>query len=293
MRFLKETNIDFMKYRKFAFIISSSLILIGLISFFLRGEANFGIDFTGGTLVRYKFTQTVNTGEVRSALSDAGLGNSIIQSFDGGRGILIRTSGDRRKEIENIIDEKFVSPSPEVTEEVIVGPVVGELLKKKAMLAIIFAMAGILLYIGWRFEFTFGFSAVICLLHDVLFTVGMFSLTKREISLPVIAAFLTIVGYSLNDTIVVFDRIRENTKLSHRRRLLPEVINSSINQVLSRTIITSLTTLLAVLALLFLGGPVIRDFAFALTIGVIIGTYSSIYVASPLLVEMSKRLARR
>ena len=293
MRFLKETHIDFMKYRKTAFIVSSSLILVGLISFFIRGEANFGIDFTGGTLVRYKFAQTVDTGEIRNALKEADLGKSVIQSYEGGKGILIRAAGEKRKEIESVIDKNFSSFNPEVMEERTVGPVIGELLKKKAMLAVIFAMVGILLYVGWRFEFTFAFSAVICLLHDVLFTMGIFSLTRREISLPVIAAFLTIVGYSLNDTIVVFDRIRENTKISPRRRLLPEVINSSINQVLSRTIITSLTTLLAVLSLLFLGGPVIRDFAFALAIGVVIGTYSSIYVASPLLVEMSKRLVRR
>lgn len=293
MRFFKETNIDFMQYRKVAFIASLSLILIGLITFFIRGEANFGIDFTGGTLVRYEFSEVVNIGDVRSSLREAGLEKSIIQSYKDGEGVLIRTSGERREEIEKVIDKKFASFNPKVVEERTVGPVVGALLKRKAMLAVTFAMVGILLYIGWRFEFTFGFAAVICLLHDVLFTVGIFSLTKREISLSVIAAFLTIVGYSLNDTIVIFDRIRENTKLSHRKRLLPEMVNSSVNQVLPRTVITSLTTLLAVLALLSFGGPIIRDFAFALTIGVVIGTYSSIYVASPLLVEMSKKMRKR
>lgn len=292
MKFLKDTHIDFMKYRKIAFIASSIFILIGLISFFLRGEANFGIDFTGGTLVRYKFSQVVHTGDIRDSLEEVGLSKGIIQSYDGGKGILIRTPGEKRKEIESIIDKKFSSLDPIVEEEVTIGPVVGKLLKKQAFLAMIFALVGILLYIGWRFEFTFGFSAVICLFHDVLFTVGIFSLTKREISLPVIAAFLTIVGYSLNDTIVVFDRIRENMKIS-RNRPLSEVINASVNQTMSRTIITSFTTLLAVLALLFLGGTVIRDFAFAMTIGVIIGTYSTIYIASPLLIEMGKRSKMR
>ena len=293
MKFLKETNIDFMKYRKTAFIISSSFILIGLISFVLRGEANFGIDFTGGTLIRYKFPEVVRVEDVRESLKEIGLEKAIIQSYDNGRGVLIKTQGETRKEVENIIDKQFASLSPIVEEEVTIGPVVGRLLKKQALLAMTFALIGILVYIGWRFEFTFGFSAVICLLHDVLFTVGIFSLTRREISLPVIAAFLTIVGYSLNDTIVVFDRIRENVKLSHRKRHLPETVNSSINQVLSRTIITSFTTLLAVLALLFLGGSVIRDFAFALAVGILIGTYSSIYIASPLLIVMGRKLKVR
>lgn len=290
MRFFKETKIDFMQHRKTAFIASSCFILIGLISFTLRGSANFGIDFTGGTLVRYKFTEVVQIGDVRDALKEVGLDKGIIQSYDSGKGVLIKTPGETRKEVESIIDKKFASSSPIVEEEVTIGPVVGRLLKKQALLAMTFALIGILLYIGWRFEFTFGFAAVICLFHDVLFTVGIFSLTKREISLSVIAALLTIVGYSLNDTIVVFDRIRENLKLHHRHPNTPEIINTSINQTLSRTIITAGTTLLPVLALLFLGGPVIKDFAFALAIGILIGTYSSIYIASPLLIVMRKSL---
>lgn len=292
MRFLKATNIDFMRYRKIAFLISSSLIVIGLIAFFIRGKTIFGIDFTGGTLIRYKFQQTVDVGDIRTALERGGVEKSIIQSYDGGRGILVRTSGERRKEIEEIIQSNFSSSVPKVVEERTIGPVVGELLKRKALFAVIFAMIGILLYIGWRFEFKFGFCAVVCLIHDVLFTIGIFALTGREISLPVVAAFLTIVGYSLNDTIVVFDRIRENLKIS-RRKLHPSIVNSSINQVLSRSVITSLTTLLTVLALLFLGGAVVRDFAFALAIGIVIGTYSSVYIASPLLMGMERRLKSR
>ncbi|HIE44073.1 MAG TPA: protein translocase subunit SecF [Candidatus Omnitrophica bacterium] len=292
MRFLKATNIDFMRYRKIAFLISSSLIVIGLIAFFIRGKTIFGIDFTGGTLIRYKFQQTVDVGDIRTALERGGVEKSIIQSYDGGRGILVRTSGERRKEIEEIIQSNFSSSVPKVVEERTIGPVVGELLKRKALFAVIFAMIGILLYIGWRFEFKFGFCAVVCLIHDVLFTIGIFALTGREISLPVVAAFLTIVGYSLNDTIVVFDRIRENLKIS-RRKLHPSIVNSSINQVLSRSVITSLTTLLTVLTLLFLGGAVVRDFAFALAIGIVIGTYSSVYIASPLLMGMERRLKSR
>ncbi len=289
MRFIKDTNIDFMKYRKLAFIASSSLIVIGLISFFLRGPANFGIDFTGGTLVRYKFAKAVNTSEIRNSLAEAGLGTSTIQSYDAGRGILIKTAGETRKEIRTVIDDKFAAFSPIAEEEISIGPVVGDMLKRQALIAIFFALIGILIYTAWRFKFIFGVSAVICLFHDVLFTVGIFSLSKREISLSVVAALLTIVGYSLNDTIVVFDRIRENMKLSRNKPIL-ETINISINQTLSRTIITSGTTLMPVLALLFLGGPVIKDFAFALMVGILVGTYSSIYIASPLVIELSKLL---
>ncbi len=290
MKFLRDTNIDFMKYRKFAFIASSIFVLIGLISFFLRGEANFGIDFTGGTLVRYRFAEAINTGDVRNSLSEAGLEKSTIQSYDNGEGILIKTAGEARKEIQKIINDKFSSFSPVVEEEISIGPVVGNLLKRQALIAVFFALIGILIYTAWRFKFVFGVSAVICLFHDVLFTVGVFSLTRREISLSVIAAFLTIVGYSLNDTIVVFDRIRENMKLHHRHPNIPEIINASINQTLSRTIITSGTTLIPVLALLFLGGQVIKDFAFALMVGIVVGTYSTIYIASPLVIELSKFL---
>ncbi|MBU0533807.1 MAG: protein translocase subunit SecF [Candidatus Omnitrophica bacterium] len=289
MRFIKDTNIDFMKYRKIAFIASSSLVLIGLISFFLRGPANFGIDFTGGTLVRYKFSESVNTGDVRNALAEAGLAKSTIQSYNAGKGVLIKTAGETRKEIQTVINSKFVSFIPLVEEEITIGPVVGNLMKRQALIAVFFALIGILIYTAWRFKFTFGFAAVICLFHDVLFTVGIFSLARKEISLSVVAALLTIVGYSLNDTIVVFDRIRENMKLS-RHKHIPETINASINQTLPRTIITSGTTLVPVLALLFLGGPVIKDFAFALAVGIVVGTYSSIYIASPLVIELSRLL---
>lgn len=288
MRFLQTTNIDFMKYRRLFFLLSLSLIVIGMVAFFLRGKSLFGIDFTGGTLVRYKFQKIVDVGDVRRALERGGLAKSIIQSYDGGKGILIRTSGEKRKEIEKIIDSNFSSSLPEIVEERTVGPVVGEMMKKKALLAVVFAMIGTLIYIAWRFQFRFGLSAIICIIHDVLFTLGIFALTGTEISLPVIAAFLTIAGYSLNDTIVVFDRIRENLKTSGKRALY-SVINDSINQTLPRTIITSLTTLLAVMALLFFGGAVIRDFAFAMAVGIVVGTYSSVYIASPLLVEMARR----
>lgn len=277
-----------MRYRKVAFLISCLFILIGSTAFLMRGWANFGIDFASGTLVMYKFTPKVEVGQIRQALAKEGLVNSVIQSYDKGKGILIRTPGEEREAINRIITTSFASYSPQVEKEETVGPVVGNLLKQQALKAIIFALLGILIYIAWRFEFRFALAAVICLFHDVLITVGVFALTQREISLPVIAALLTIVGYSLNDTIVVFDQIRENLKIAGRKDI-SSTINASINQVLSRTLVTSLTTLLVVLSLLFLGGVVIQNFAFALAVGIIVGTYSSIYVASPLLASWQKK----
>ena len=288
MQFFKNPHIDFMKYRKVMYLLSLSVAVIGMIIFFMRGSANFGIDFRGGTLVRYKFEQLVDTGHVRDALKEAGLSESIIQSYNEGKGIIIRTSGDQRKEIEEIINKKFVSSNPIVEEEITIGPIAGKLLQKQALLSVTFALIGILLYTAWRFKFIWGFSAVLMLFHDALFMIGMFAITKREISLSVIAAILTVLGYSINDTIVVFDRIRENLRGSSRGKPLAETINASINQTLSRTILTSFVTLITVFALLIWGGPVLRDFAFALALGIIEGTYSSIYIAAPLIIELSR-----
>ncbi len=289
MQLFKETHIDFMKYRKVMYLLSSSVAVIGMIIFFMRGSANFGIDFRGGTLVSYKFPQVINVGDVRNALRESGLSESIIQSSNEGKGIIIRTSGDQRKEIEEIINKKFASSNPIIEQEITIGPVAGKLLQKQALLAVTFALIGILVYTAFRFKFIWGFSAVLMLFHDTLFMVGMFAITKREISLSVIAAILTVLGYSINDTIVVFDRIRENLKGSASRgKPLAEVINSSINQMLSRTILTSFTTIITVFALLIWGGPVLKDFAFALALGIIEGTYSSIYIAAPLIIELSK-----
>lgn len=287
MKFFKETNIDFMKYRKIAYALSLVIILLGVVTFILRGEGNFGIDFTGGTLVRYKFTDVVDVGNVRNSLKEAGLSEGTIQSYDNGKGVIIRTAGDKRKEIGEIVNSEFASLKPIEEETVTIGPVVGKLLQKQAIIAIILSLAGILIYVAFRFQFIWGVSGVLCIFHDALFVMAVFALTKREISLSVIAAILTILGYSINDTIVIFDRIRENMRLS-RKQPLHDLINVAVNQTMSRTIITSLTVLLTVLAILFLGGPVIRDFALAMTIGVVVGTYSTVYIAAPLLVELQK-----
>ncbi len=289
MEFIKPgTTIDFIGRRRVALLASVALIVLGLATAGLRG-LNYGIDFAGGTLVELKMPRPVDIEDVRRELRSIGMGDSTIQHYGSKDEILIRMmrsptgiegfQGQIIKALEVVYGEGAV----ELRRTEVVGPQVGAALRRQATLAIAYALVGILIYITIRFEFRFAVAAILALLHDVLITLGAFALTNKELSLPVLAAFLAIVGYSLNDTIVVFDRIRENLRL-YRRESYEVVINRSINETLSRTILTSLTTLLVVLALFFLGGEVIHDFAFALLVGIIVGTYSSIFIASPLLI---------
>lgn len=287
LRLIGETNINFIDRRKIAYLVSVIVIATGLFAFIRKGEENFGIDFTGGSLQQFRFQSPVVADQVRGALKDIGLGDAQIQHFGAGNEIIIRTGLDTHQEINQKFQEVFKDNKFELLRIERVGPAVGHDLRGKALMALFYAMLGICLYIAFRFEFKFAICAIIALLHDVLVTIGFFSLTGREISLPVIAALLTVVGYSLNDTIVVFDRIREDSKLM-RKADYKTVVNTSINQTLSRTILTSLTTLLVVMALYFFGGEVINDFAFALLVGVLVGTYSSIFVASPILIDWHK-----
>lgn len=288
MRFFGKTQIDFVERRRKAFLLSGIIIAAGLISLVIKGGPDLSIDFEGGVLLQLKFQAPVTTAMVRSALDQAGYGSSEIQMFATGNEVLIRApyleDADVTEEIKTAVTETVPDNAFEVRREELVGPKVGGELGKKAILSIIFALCAILVYIGWRFEFRFAVAAVAALFHDVIVTLGLFSLTGREISLAVVAAFLTIVGYSLNDTIVVFDRIREDLRKYHKESY-SGVINSSINETLGRTIMTSLTTLIVVLFLFFMGGEVLRDFSFALLVGVLVGTYSSVFVASPILVE--------
>ena len=287
MRFLKETpHIDFMSKRKIGYAVSFFLIVISIISFTMRGNKNLGIDFTGGSLLDFRFKEPVPPEAMRKVLNSMNI-EASIQSYEGNKGFILRTRNKTLKELKKSIEEKFSSSKPELREERTIGPVVGKLLRKQALLAVILSLVGMLFYLAWRFEFIFGAAAVICLFHDVLITIGMCSLTHRLISVSLIAAFLTVVGYSANDTIVVFDRIRENIKLM-RGKDFATIINESVNQVLSRTLITSLTTLLAVLALLFLGTSTIKDFSFAIAVGIVVGTYSSIFIASPITLRWRK-----
>jgi preprotein translocase SecF subunit len=291
---LTNTHFDFVGKRKIAFIVSASLILLGLISLVVRGGPAFSIDFAGGTLLQIQFEKDLSVHQIRSSLDKIGWGEAEIQKFAQGREFLIRvkkqevgtTVGDQ---IKAAFEEDFPDNKFQVRREETVGPKIGEELKGKALWAILYAMLGILIYISWRFEFKFAVGAIAALFHDVLITVGIFSLLNKEISLAIVAALLTIVGYSLNDTIVVFDRIREDLKLM-RSKSYGDIINASINETLSRTIITALTTLIVLVVLFFFGGEVIRDFTFALLIGIVVGTYSSIFVASPILIEWHSRL---
>jgi len=301
MSFVKATNLGFIGKRRYAFAVSIAVILLGMSFFVVRGKDNFGIDFVPGTILQMRFTDDTTTGQVREVLVRAGIEDAVIQSVEGTRDILIRTS---EYEIEDSSPDSPVDRSVQdalesdsslsaftVELEEHVGPAVGKELQKDAFLALLIAIVAIIIYISFRFEFRFALAAVVALFHDVLVTTGCFALPflgRREISLPVVAALLTIVGYSLNDTIVVFDRIRENLK-ALRGKKYSEIVNVSINQTLSRTLLTSLTTLVVVLSLYLRGGVVIHNFAFAMLVGVIVGTYSSIFVASPLLVAWHRR----
>lgn len=282
------TNINFVGRMKLAFSLSLIVIAVSILSIVFHGGLNMGIDFAGGTLVQLKFQKPTTVEQIREALKPVNLQDSVIQRFGyEGNEFLVRTSLSTSElkgfsdTLEEALTKTFTKGDFEVRRVEMVGPKVGKDLREKGFLSILYAIIGILIYITWRFEFRYGIGAVIALIHDVLITVGIFSLLNLEFTLPIVAALLTIIGYSLNDTIVVFDRIRENRRANIRGEL-GKIINGSINQTLSRTLLTAGTTLLVVIALFFLGGAVIRDFAFALIIGIVVGTYSSIFIASPI-----------
>ena len=306
MRIIKETNIDFMKQMRIGFILSGSIILIGLISLLLHGGPKLSIDFEGGSMVAVNFNKDMDINEIRNSLSEVNIEGQTfdfstqeIKHFGNLTNISVRlaSENDQTANIaQSVIDHLYSSFPNDVPQDVNnfiltnvkISPKVGAELSGKVIMAIISALALILIYISIRFEFKFALGAIAALTHDVLITLGIFSILGLEISLPIIAAFLTIVGYSLNDTIVIFDRIRENIKTRRKDDYL-SIINTSINESLSRTIITSLTTFFVVLILWLFGGEVIHNFAFAMMVGVIVGTYSSIYVASPIVALLHSR----
>jgi preprotein translocase subunit SecF len=292
-----DTNIDFVGKRMLAVILSAALILIGLVSLTVKGGPNYGIDFAGGTLVQVLFEEKTDAAAIKQALAGLDLGSMSVQQFgDEASEFLIRveSSSDELKGLSNQIGDSLETGygpgKVDIRRVEMVGPQVGKDLRSKGIKAIFYAMIGILVYISWRFEFRFAVGALVALIHDVVITLGVFSLFGKEIDLPIIAAFLAIIGYSLNDTIIVYDRIRENLA-KYNKESFSFVVNRSINDTLSRTLMTSGTTLLVVLALFVLGGGVIHNFAFAMLVGVLIGTYSSIFVASPLLVFWEQRKA--
>jgi len=332
-------NLNFVGNRKYAFIVSGSLIVLTIVFLIMRGGPNFGIDFAGGILVQVKFNKATSTGQVRNALESGGIENVTVQDFstEEGSEYLVRLEREGvdltglKDRIDTTLKKSFGDGAFEVRRVEMVGPKVGKDLRQKALFAIFYAILFIAIYISGRFELKwmmsiimagsllvavyfaslvnisvvwlivialvvtlglcwalrlrYALGAVVALIHDVTITVGAFAFFDKEITLPIVAALLTIIGYSLNDTIIVFDRIRENLRKG-RRADFSKTINSSINETLSRTILTSGTTLVVVVALFILGGGVIHDFAFALLIGIVVGTYSSIYVASPVLLAL-------
>ncbi len=312
-------NLDFMGRRRPAAILSSILIVAGLASIFIQG-LNWGLDFTGGTLVEVRYEEQVSVDDLRQQLAIAGFEDATIQYFGTARDVMVRlptsVESGNAAEISSQIVESLRGPYQEVLVETaegkmqncrksdesvgacfvqmrrveFVGPKVGEELTEQGGLAMIYALIGILIYVAWRFEWRFAIGSVVALVHDVLITIGVFSVFQIDFSLAVLAAVLAVIGYSLNDTIVVFDRIRENFRRSKRGTAI-EIMNRSINQTLRRTVLTSLTTLFVVVTLLIFGGEVIRGFSVALLIGVLVGTYSSIFVASP--VVLALRISRQ
>lgn len=290
LEILGKTNFDFMGKRRYAFLFSGIMVVLGIIGLIqiARGAANLGIDFAGGTAVQLKFDQAIGIEEARKALETNGLGNAELQEFGQENKLLIRVKASTTIEektaekVVSIFTKEFPGNRFVVESSTEIGPTIGKKLQSDALVAIVISFAGIILYIAARFELRFGVAAALATFHDVLAVLGAFFILDKEITLLVVTALLTLAGYSLTDTVVVFDRIRENLRL-RRREHEATMINNAINQVLSRTIVTSLTVVLVLIPLTLGGGEVLHDFSLALLWGVIFGTYSSIFVASPLL----------
>jgi preprotein translocase subunit SecF len=298
MRFFQNADYKFIEKRQKAYVVSAAVLLISIasmIGFGVSGNGwvNYGVDFTGGTLVQIDFNEPTPVSELRSALGS--MQGSEVTRFGGENEYLIRVpefseGGTETSEIiTTMVEEAFGAETFTVVRTEAVGPKIGDELQTKALLAILMSFALTLIYLAFRFEWRFGVAAVIATVHDILITLGFISVIRMEVSLPTVAAVLTIIGYSLNDTIVVFDRVRENLKGKMRRDPYIHTIDRSINEVLPRTVMTSGTTFAVLLALFILGGTMIRDFALILMLGVVIGTYSSIFVASPALLEIEER----
>ncbi len=292
MRILnKKTNIDFMGRRKMAFILSAILMVLSVVSLTTRG-LNFGLDFTGGMLIEVSYPSAPLITEVRANLGDAGLDDAVVQTFGTATDIVVRipprSEDESDAELSTIILEaleKGVEGEVVMRRVEFVGPQVGDELAEQGILAIVYAMIGIFLYVMFRFQWRFSVGAVAALVHDVTISMGVLCAVQVEFDLTVVAALLAVIGYSLNDTIVLFDRIRENFPRLRKRTPL-EVVNTSVNETLSRSVMTSLTTLLVLFALFIVGGEIIHSFAFTLIVGVLVGTYSSIYVASTVLLQL-------
>jgi len=291
---LGKTNIDFIGKRKYAFLLSAVLVSVGIFSLvqMWREQANLGIDFAGGTSVQLKFEKPFQLDKARHALEVNAFQDSELQQFTDGNKLLIQVKkslaeGKVADKIVSIFTKEFADNKFVIDSTTEIGPKVGKTLRDDALIAVVVSAIGMIVYLAWRFEFVFGVAAAAATFHDVLAVLGVFYLLGKEVNLLLITALLTLAGYSLTDTVVVYDRIRENLRI-RTRDPLAEIINSSINEVLSRTIVTTITVFLACMALFLFGGEVLHDFSFALLIGICVGTYSSVFVASPIVYEWRK-----
>ena len=293
MRFFRNASYDFLSVRRKAYVVSAVLILLGIGSLVLRGGPRYGVDFTGGTLIQVEFFEPTSVSDLRGVLASAGMENAQIQQLGDSNEFMIRTQDFEGivESVNGLFDETYGADGFTMSADA-VGPKVGSELQRKAAIAILMSFALTLVYLAFRFEWRFGVAAIVATFHDITVTFGFISLFNIEITLATVAAILTILGYSLNDTIVVFDRIRENLK-KRRKDAYADIVNASINETLPRTVLTSGTTLATLLALFILGGTVVRPFALVLILGVVIGTYSSIFVASPVLLEIEERSKRK
>lgn len=298
VNFFRETNINFIDFRRKGFVISLVLLVVGIISIVIQGGLNYGLDFTGGSFVEVHFDEEIDIGGLRAIISEVGLGDAVIQRVkEVNYNYIIRTQLTEYEGksigtvLYNILSEEFPDKGVRIADrEEMVDPVISKALQAKAIWVVLLGMVIILIYVSARFTYRFGTASVIALFHDVLITIGILSLARAEFSSATIAALLTIIGYSINDSIVLSDRAKDNLKKERGRRSFAEIINTSVNQNLARTVNTSITTLFVLLALYFLGGRMIKDFTLTLLIGVIIGTYSSIVIVAGLVVEWENRL---
>jgi preprotein translocase subunit SecF len=296
LQILHKTNINFMGWKNISFTISGLLIALGIVGLIQvsRGKANLGIDFVGGTTMQLSFKEPVSVEKARTALDKSGFQGASVQQVGEGNKILIRLreSEGTSDKVQNLFKQELPNNAFEVDSIMEIGPVIGKAVQRDALVAITVSMIAIIIYIAFRFEFKFGVAAAIATIHDVLAVLGIFYAMNWEINLLIVTALLTLAGYSLTDTVVVFDRIRENLK-RNKKDTLPQLVNNSLNEVLSRTIITSLTVVIVLIPLVLFGGEVLHDFSIALLLGVIVGTYSSVFVASPILVVWQAKMGGR
>lgn len=299
LRILHDTKYDFIRLWRWAAGVTLAFLLLGVAAYAVTGGPKYSIEFTGGTLMQMQFAQPPRVDEIRAALDGANLHGAEIQQFGSNREFTIRVQGASESTgaettgatVKRVLEQRFGAGNVNVLRTEAVGPRVGAELRRGALVAVLISFAVTLLYLAWRFEWRFGLAAVVATAHDLLATLAFIKLLHLEISLTVIAAILTVIGYSLNDTIIIFDRVRENLR-KHRKEPLYDLLNRSINETLPRSVLTHATTLAATLALLFFAGEVIRPFAWVMSFGIFTGTFSSIYVASPLLLWIERKWPR-